>query len=229
MLALISTYVNFRVLYYLQHTLTVDRCIFAHKFAILSFMKSLSLSKPHVLIMVGIPGSGKSFFAEKFADTFHAPQVSLSAITSVVSDETAALKIADMQFQELLKTKQSIIIDGLAHGRAQRMELTKLAHDADYDTLLVWVQTDPATAKARALKDKSQSADEYDKQTKRFAAPLASEKPVVISGKHTYATQAKVVLKKLSSPRAEISTHSTPPVRTEPSPTTSTRRNITIR
>jgi len=192
-------------------------------------MKSLSLSKPHVLIMVGIPGSGKSFFAEKFADTFHAPQVSLRTITSVVPDEATASKIAELQLKELLKTKQSIIVDGIAHSRAQRMELTKLAHDAGYDTLLVWVQTDPATAKARALKDKKQNVDEYDKQTKRFAAPLASEKPVVISGKHTYATQAKVVLKKLSNPRAEISTHSTPPVRVEPTPPTSTRRNITIR
>jgi hypothetical protein len=117
----------------------------------------------------------------------------------------------------------------MAHSRTQRMELTKQAHEAGYDTLLIWVQTDPATAKARALKDKNQNADEYDKQTKRFVAPLASEKPVVISGKHTYATQAKVVLKKLSNPRAEISTHSTPPVRTEPTQTASTRRNITIR
>ncbi len=190
-------------------------------------MKSLSLSKPHILIMVGIPGSGKSFFAEKFAETFRAPQVSLHSITSVVSDETVALKVANMQLEELLKTNQSIIVDGIAHSRAQRAELAKLAHDAGYDTLLVWVQTDPATAKGRALKDKKQSSSEYDDSVKRFAPPVALEKPVVISGKHTYATQAKVVLKKLSSPRAEISTHTTPPVRTEP--TTSTRRNITIR
>jgi len=192
-------------------------------------MKSLSLSKPHILIMVGIPGSGKSFFAEKFAETFHAPQVSLSAITSVVSDETLALKVASMQLEELVKTKQSIIVDGIAYSRAQRAELAKLAHGAGYDTLLVWVQTDPATAKARALKDKKQSNDEYDHMVKRFAPPVALEKPVVISGKHTYATQAKVILKKLSHPRAEISTHSTPPVRTEPTASTSTRRNITIR
>jgi len=39
-------------------------------------MKPLSLSKPHVIVTVGIPGSGKSFFAEHFAATFKAPLIS---------------------------------------------------------------------------------------------------------------------------------------------------------
>ncbi len=190
-------------------------------------MKSLSLSKPHVIVVTGIPGSGKSFFAEKFADTFNTPRVNYDAIATLTGNNDAADVIATSQLSELLKTKLSVVVEGMACTRADRLDITKAARSAGYDTLLVWVQTDPATSKARSQKDKGLSSEAYDAAVKKFAPPSKLEHPVVISGKHTYATQAKIILKKLTSPRGEISTHSTPPTRIEP--TTSTRRNITIR
>lgn len=196
-------------------------------------MKSLSLSQPHVIIMVGLPGSGKSFFAEQFADTFHAPYLSLTRITRFegVSADTAN-HLLHYQLDELLKTHQSLIVDGTANTRFERMELTKKARAAGYETLFIWVQTDPATAKQRATKETKGkpspvlSVEEYDRQVKRFVAPNAIEQSIVISGKHTYATQAKIVLKRLSAPRAEISMHVAAPIRAEQP---SGRRNITVR
>lgn len=195
-------------------------------------MKSLSLTQPHVIIMVGVPGSGKSFFAEKFAGTFNAPYVSLQKIIPHTVHDDAALHIIDHQITELLKTRQSIIIEAGMATRIERDKLTKKARSAGYESLLVWVQTDPTTAKSRSVrasKDKTNqtlTADQYDRMVKRFTAPTTLEKPTVISGKHTYATQAKIVLKKLSSPRAEISVHAVAPVRTEER---SRRNNITVR
>jgi len=199
-----------------------------HNFAILSYMKSLSLSQPHLIIVVGTPGSGKTFFAEKFADTFRAPYVSREKLTTLLGNPTTFTdELLYYQVNELLKTHQSILVEGVSDTRAQRLELAKYARASGYETLLIWVQTDPATSKSRYQKDhKVQSSEEYDVLVKRFTPPVAIEKPVVISGKHTYATQAKVILKKLSEPRAVISSQATPPPRSEP---TSTRRNITIR
>lgn len=195
-------------------------------------MKSLSLSKPHMITVVGLPGSGKTFFAEKFADTFHAPYVSYEKIMKFTNDDSkAADAVFAYQLDELLKTKQSVIVEGCTETRNQRADLAQKARASEYEILLVWVQTDPTTAKTRAVKEKkghsktTLSSEDYDRQAKRFNAPTAIEKPIVISGKHTYASQAKVVLKKLSTPRAEISTHTTAPVRTDQP----TRRNITIR
>lgn len=195
-------------------------------FAILLHMKSLSLSQPHLIILTGIKGSGKTFFAEKFAETFHAPYISREWIDEIVSDKTIASKIITKQLDELLKTKQSIVIDGLASTRTDRVELGHKAREAGYDTMLIWVQTDPVTAKNRAIKDsKGQlSSDEYDRITKRFTPPNIIEKPTVISGKHTYASQAKVVLKKLTSPRTAPSLERATTTRPEGG-----RRNITIR
>lgn len=195
-------------------------------------MKSLRLSKPHLIMMVGIPGSGKSFFAEKFAETFNAPYVSEGKITNLIPEiPEAAAPIAALQLEELLKTGLTIVYEGDTATRSGRLELARQARRAGYEPLLVWVQTEPAAAEARATRPTKNSAnrvislDEFDRAVRRFTAPAATEKPVVISGKHTYATQAKVVLKRLTGPRAEISSHTTPPVR----PGRTDRRNITIR
>jgi predicted kinase len=176
-------------------------------------MKSLSLNQPHAIVMVGTPGSGKSFFAEKFADTFHAPYVSSDTIRSFISDPKDMSKLIAYQLKELFKTNYSIVIDGFAHTRSERTELARLLKEHGYETLFVWVQTDPQTAKLRSLKQSKLTEDDFDRIVKRFSAPHVSEKPVVISGKHTYATQVKSVLKRLSGPRAEISSHSAPPAR----------------
>lgn len=194
-------------------------------------MKSLQLAQPHLLMLVGLPGSGKSAFAEKFAETFGAPYVCADVLRPYLHDETAIRHIMNGQIKQLLKTHQTIVVDGATEVRAERAELSRLARANGYEPLLIWVQTDPATAKSRSLKAgkegtrPSLSPEEYDSLVERFAAPNAAEKPVVISGKHTYATQTKVILKKLSEPRASISVNATPPTRSsEP-----IRRNITIR
>jgi predicted kinase len=195
-------------------------------------MKSLSLSQPHLLIVTGVPGSGKTFFAEKFASTFRAPFVNYEKIALLCngSDEQVVDELFGYQLNELLKTGQTILVEGAGETRTGRAELTRRAKEAGYAPLIVWVQTDPSTAKDRLTRPSKNNTEhlltpeEYDRSFKRFTPPSAVEKTVVVSGKHTYATQAKVVLKKLTAPRAEISAHSTPIATREPG-----RRNITVR
>lgn len=194
-------------------------------------MKSLSLNQPHIIIMVGVPGAGKTFFAEKFAETFNAPYLSLEKIIPFTTTDHDASVLMQQQLTELLKTRRTFIIEGDTDTRTERDKLTRKAKAAGYESLVVWVQTDPATAKSRSIREtkdkvnRTLTPDEYDRIVKRFTAPNAIERPTVVSGKHTYATQAKIVLKKLTAAtRPEISTHDRPPVRTEER----TRRNNII-
>lgn len=170
-------------------------------------MKSFSLSQPHLLIMVGTPGSGKSFFAEKFSKTFQAPLVSYDKIVKLANqDGMAADRYASHLLAELLKTKHAVIFDGPAGSRSQRAELKKFALSSGYRPLFVWVQTDEATARSRFVKQNKRmgrrAAEQFAVKLREFIPPSDSEHPVVvISGKHTYATQAKAVLKNLASTR----------------------------
>lgn len=167
-------------------------------------MKPLTTSTPHVIIMVGVPGAGKTAFAEHFAKTFHAPYVKAEDLEQTAGiDKKAANVVAAKMLAELLKTQQTIVFDGDTASRATRASLVRTISQAGYKPLLVWVQTETMEAKRRStLKHRGQPAqiaEQFGHALKRFVPPSPIEKPVVISGKHTYATQLKVILKRLAA------------------------------
>lgn len=185
-------------------------------------MKSLSLNQPHAIVMVGIPGSGKSQFAERFSDMFHAPYLSSNLLGSDASDSTIDEPTLSRLLSEFAKTGASIVVEADTATRTSRSELSKLLKSHEYNVLFVWVQTDPETAKYRSLKSKRHTTDSFEQATKRFSQPHPSEQAVVISGKHTYASQAKIILKRLSGPREEATSELS-------APTPRARGNIIVR
>ena len=184
-------------------------------------MKPLSLSRPLVIMMLGVPGAGKSFFARQFSDTFGAPVVSIDRLRYELfaeseyskDEEVIVDRVATLQIEELVKTSKTFIVDGVIGTRVNRANIEKMAKQNGYGTLIIWVQTDPQTTKVRSLKrnpkrpfneyNVSLSPEVYEKLARRVSPPLPREPYIVISGKHTYATQAKIVLKKLVSPHNE--------------------------
>jgi len=196
-------------------------------------MKPLTPTTPHVIILVGIPGAGKTTFAEHFAKTFHAPYINTAALqTKAGISSEAAIKITELLFEELLKTGRTFVYEGPTGSKEERLALAKYVAKAGYKHLLVWVQTEPLEAKRRALsKQKIDriSSEVFDHIYTAFSGPIAAEKPVVISGKHTYVTQLRAVLKRLSvaRPATAATTTATPPATAQPR--VYPGRNITIR
>lgn len=184
------------------------------------YMKSLSFNKPLVLVMIGLPGSGKSFFARQFSKTFSAPLVSYDRLRHTFypdngydrASQDMIQKAADIQIEELLKTSKTFIVDGVGNAKSQRVALAKQVRSAGYEIFMIWVQTDQDTAKYRSMKrskrrqddryNKPLSDQQYSQLSQGFSPPAKNEPSVVISGKHTYPAQARVVLKRLVAPRA---------------------------
>jgi len=173
-------------------------------------MKPMVTSKPHIIIMVGIPGSGKTFFADQFASTFNAPTVSTDKIRNNIfekpnygrSEESIVNKTALYLLDEILKSGRTIVFDGSTGSRSERDFIAKTSRAAGYEPLFVWLQTEIATAKSRTLKlktDKStrMSEDQFNNKVSRFTNPTHTEKFVVISGKHAHSSQLRIVLKRL--------------------------------
>jgi len=184
-------------------------------------MKPTETVKPHLIIMVGIPSSGKSFFAEHFAETFKAPIVSYDIIRKEFfsnpsfNDEEDEMirKVSNYILSEFLKTKKTVIFEGQTDLRAERFEIAKGARSAGYDPLFIWVQTETMTSRRRATKSSPErpamTVDEFDLKLKKFNPPNKNEQFIVISGKHNYASQLKIILKHLIQPRPEVSEHKT--------------------
>ncbi|MFZ1302213.1 MAG: AAA family ATPase [Candidatus Microsaccharimonas sp.] len=171
-------------------------------------MKPLTPASPHAIIMVGIPGSGKSTFAEHFAETFHAPIINEARIAFEAGlDPERTDIVSHFLLTEILKANKTFLYEATDLTKAKRAEFTKTVIKAGYRPLLVWVQTEANEAKRRATKPQPTgsglSDEEFDAAFYKFQAPGEQEKVVVISGKHTYASQLKIVLKQLAGSRPD--------------------------
>ena len=217
------------------------------QFAILVDMKSLSTSRPIVILMVGVPGAGKSHFAQQFAKLFQTPLVSYDKLQHLLfsepqfskDEELLIASLMNNQIQEIFKTSKTFIIDGAVNSRAARMEIERIARKNDYGTLAIWVQTDLDSAKYRVTtRNKKRDGDKYnarmteeqfDRHAPRINPPAGKEEHVVVSGKHTFASQAKAVLKKIVLPRdIPVATGPRPANPTPTRPHTNKRRQTMI-
>lgn len=153
--------------------------------------------------MVGIPGSGKTFFAEKFSDMFNAPFLDFSAYRQAVSEPDQAMELANNAFLQLLRTKESVVVEGIGELFSERQVMHAIAKKNGYDVFYVWIQTDPTTAKRRSVLTKTATIDEdeFAERMEQFENFKRGELFVVVSGRHTYATQAKTILRRLVTDR----------------------------
>lgn len=182
--------------------------------------------------MVGLPGAGKSFFARQFSDMFGAPMISYNRLQFELFDkpqigsaeQDLIRRLANYQMDELVKTRRSFLIDGGTNTQTERLKISQLAKVNGYDTLVIWVQTDDITCRSRALRrnpkrseDDSITPSITESQWQTYAkrlTPPTREPSMVISGKHAFSTQAKMVLRKLSTPHiaaAETAHHQQTP------------------
>ena len=179
-------------------------------------MEALTLSSPMVIEVVGLPGSGKSFFANQFASTFGAAIVSRDKIrwtlfaNHTYSDNENAMvdQVADLLITELFRTKKTFVLDGGYNKESSRHSIANKARKNGDRVLTIVVQTDEPTSRRRATKRSSKKPgdqykqsltdEQFDAAKKLYVEPSTTQQDVVvISGKHTYNTQAKIVLRKM--------------------------------
>ncbi|MGI6612514.1 MAG: ATP-binding protein [Candidatus Nanosyncoccaceae bacterium] len=184
--------------------------------------KTFFINQPFLILLVGIPGCGKTFFAEKFAETFSTPLINLNDLRFELFDEpdfskkeeNYLEKISHLLLPELMRSRRAIMIEGGLEARSDRMAYRRIANDNGYETVVVWVQNTESTSRMRSVR-KSKAIprkynltnEQFDTMVKRFTAPNVRENPVVISGNHTFSTQAKGVLRRLARPDQNIRTY----------------------
>lgn len=157
-------------------------------------MEGNKKNKPRALLIFGAPCSGKTTFAEKFAAKFGLAYYNLDEMkeTHGFSREVILVILA-----EILKTRQTILIEGELNTEKDRAEMRNLLRAGGYEPTLIWVQTDIATIRTRLkmrFKSVSKAKKAYDEAVAAMEAPSEIEHPIILSGKHTFETQTRHVI-----------------------------------
>lgn len=143
-----------------------------------------------MIVLVGYPGAGKSRFGTNFAEVVNIPLISLEKLETINAPQALPYMLS-----QLLKTKSNFIYDGDSHNDKLRNSLSKIAKQNGYETLFVWLQTEMATARAR---HGAKSSDkDFDSLISSFIPPTQKGDLIVISGKHAFSTQMRMVLGRL--------------------------------
>lgn len=156
------------------------------------------LTRPRVLLVFGAPCSGKTTFAKKFAEKFRLAFYDLDEIKS--SNEFSEKQLLNI-LELISRTGQNLIFEGCLETEKQRDEIRKVFRIAGYDPSLIWIQTDLSTIRTRLKarhKSVAKAKEMYDTAIATFEAPTEIEMPIILSGKHTFDTQAKHVITALA-------------------------------
>ena len=158
-------------------------------------------NKLRAVLVFGAPGSGKTTFAEKFAKKYNLAYYNFDEICEQYSfSHEDVLKILEI----ITRSKQSIVIEGSLKTEKDRTEVRNILRNNGYKPALVWVQTDFMTIKMRLKKRYhtiKKAKEIYDAAVAEMEAPADFEKPIILSGKHTFETQTKHTLAGLAKTR----------------------------
>ena len=154
-------------------------------------MEGNKKNKPRALLIFGAPCSGKTTFAEKFAKKFG---LAWYDIDEIMDENGFARQTMLSVLEYIMRTRQTILIEGGLSTESNRTELRNLVRKCGYEPALIWVQTDVSTIRSR-LKTKYRSVakakQHFNDKTSEMEAPADYEKPIILSGKHTFETQAR--------------------------------------
>lgn len=151
-------------------------------------------SKPRALLIFGAPCSGKTTFGEKFAQRF---DLAYFDFDEIKEKHRLTRKMILLIVELLTRTGKNLVLEGGLATEKERAELRNVLRASGYEPTLIWLQTDMATIRLRMksrYKSVSAAREAYDVAVSILEAPTEIEKPLILSGKHTFETQARHVL-----------------------------------
>lgn len=172
--------------------------------------------KPILLATLGFPGSGKTFFARRFAKEYHIFHLNSDRVRLEIfpkpkynqKENDAVFRAMDFIAEELLSLGVSVLYDANSTKRAYRRRFQQTAKHYKADFLLLWFQTSVDDALRRVEKRKKLKSEFLKKyhlplrQSVFFRLRNAIEEPqkepfVTIDGMQSYKEQKNTVLKAL--------------------------------
>lgn len=182
-------------------------------------MGKLQPTKPLLIMLYGMPGSGKTFFSRQLCEQISAAHVQGDRIRDELFEKPTYSKeenhiVASLMAYmtgEFLQAGISVVFDTNAMRMTQRRALRNLAIKSAAHPILLWLQIDPDSAfKRSSRRDRRKHDDHYaqDMEPGTFREllggmqnPEITENYLVLSGKHVFNTQKNAVIRYLVEKR----------------------------
>lgn len=175
------------------------------------------MKKPTLLVTLGFPGSGKTYFSEKLSKErgfFHINsdiiRFTYSKNPTFSKDEhEGVFALMDLITEKLLKSGISVIYDCNTNFRSHRSRIRSIAKRARANYYLVWLQTNIRMAEKRlvkraALRGKKKrllyrpvNLETLHKLKNEMQIPTNKEKFIAIDGHLPFSKQIKILDKQL--------------------------------
>jgi predicted kinase len=174
----------------------------------------MKTSQPLLIMFLGVPGSGKSYFARHLAKRINAVRLNGDSMRIAIwgsLDEIAKAhgdrnKGNDMTFgainyavDQILATKHSVVYDAHHNRRDIRKKLEEMAKRQGAQPIVVWVKTPKSIAMKRAQAreatvDQRRMSEEEIREViarhmKYFDEPDQAENVIIIDGTADFETQ----------------------------------------
>lgn len=182
-------------------------------------MGKLQPNKPLLILLYGMPGSGKTFVARQLAEHITSAHIQGDRIRAELFEKPTYGKeenhivasLMTYMASEFLNAGISVLFDTNVMRLSQRRVLRNLAIKAGAEPVLLWLQVDPDSAFNRACKRDKRKHDDHYAQEMTPAVfrqllggmqnPELTEPYIVLSGKHVFSTQKNAVIRYLLEKR----------------------------
>jgi predicted kinase len=174
------------------------------------------MKKPILIITLGYPGSGKTYFAERLAKKFKCLHINSDRTRYTVfknptfsPEETLSVfNIMESIAKEALQKGISVICDGNMNFKTRRKPFQKVAKQCGASYHIVWIQTDISTAEKRLMQLSKAKRKNLlyppielwvlHKLKNEIEKPTKSEPVVVIDGHAPFSNQLQQLKREIS-------------------------------
>lgn len=179
------------------------------------------LNKPLLVMFLGYPGSGKSYFARQLAEKLNAVRLNGDSMRIAIFKTTEAIDAypdkgmineqtfgaIDYAVAQVLKTGHTVVYDAHHNKRSIRERLEKLAKEYETKPIVIWIktphdvallrgQTREVTADSRQLSEDLMLAV-MNRHMANFDEPASDEFVVEIPGTIPFEEQFKIFKERL--------------------------------
>lgn len=166
-------------------------------------------SQPFIFVTLGFPGSGKTYFSEKFSKEIRAFHLNSDEVRSAMfsnpvytrEEHDAVFKVMDYICEELIDKGISVVYDANNNRASKRKFLREISIKHNIKYLLLYFKTPIEIAKARNAEREGRAKVEEEvilRMERLIEEPADDEPHVEIDGTAIWESQFEIVKQRIN-------------------------------